>query len=551
MLKKLHISNYVLIKNLDVDFTNGLSIITGETGAGKSILLGALGLVLGERADAKTLSDKNKKCIIEAEFDISEYPLQQFFNENEIDYETLTIIRREINAEGKSRAFVNDTPVNLSLLKTLSSTLVDVHSQHQTLTVGNSSFQLNVTDALANHSELLHSYRENFNHYRQLQNTLNDLLEKEKQASAEFDFIQFQYEELNNANLKEGETETLEKELEILTHSESILKSVETARHLISEDEQNAVQLIHQSIQQLQQAAKYHPKTESILKRLMSCNIELKDIASEMDLIQNNIHFNPERIEIISERLSVINHLLQKHRLNEVSNLLQLKDSLEQKLSGFNSVAEDIERIKKEIATVESTLNKQAATLSENRKEAAKKLTRKILKLLHEVALPDAQFEVSLTSLQHFSHSGLDAIRFLFSANKGVQPQELSKVASGGEMSRLMLCLKAILAEVTSMPTIIFDEIDTGISGETAFKVGNMIEALAKKRQVIAITHLPQMASKGEMHYFVYKQTLGSNTETRVKLLSKEERIQEIAKMLSGEGITEASIENAKDLLLN
>lgn len=551
MLKKLHISNYVLIKNLDVDFTNGLSIITGETGAGKSILLGALGLVLGERADAKTLSDKNKKCIIEAEFDISEYPLQQFFSENEIDYETQTIIRREINAEGKSRAFVNDTPVNLSLLKTLSSTLVDVHSQHQTLTVGNSSFQLNVTDALANHSELLLSYRENFNHYRQLQNTLNDLLEKEKQASAEFDFIQFQYEELNNANLKEGETETLEKELEILTHSESILKSVETARHLISEDEQNAVQLIHQSIQQLQQAAKYHPKTESILKRLMSCNIELKDIASEMDLIQNNIHFNPERIEIISERLSVINHLLQKHRLNEVSNLLQLKDSLEQKLSGFNSVAEDIERIKKEIATVESTLNKQAATLSENRKEAAKKLTRKILKLLHEVALPDAQFEASLTSLQHFSHSGLDAIRFLFSANKGVQPQELSKVASGGEMSRLMLCLKAILAEVTSMPTIIFDEIDTGISGETAFKVGNMIEALAKKRQVIAITHLPQMASKGEMHYFVYKQTLGSNTETRVKLLSKEERIQEIAKMLSGEGITEASIENAKDLLLN
>lgn len=551
MLKKLHISNYVLIKNLDVDFTNGLSIITGETGAGKSILLGALGLVLGERADAKTLFDKNKKCIIEAEFDISEYPLQQFFSENEIDYETQTIIRREINAEGKSRAFVNDTPVNLSLLKTLSSTLVDVHSQHQTLTVGNSSFQLNVTDALANHSELLLSYRENFNHYRQLQNTLNDLLEKEKQASAEFDFIQFQYEELNNANLKEGETETLEKELEILTHSESILKSVETARHLISEDEQNAVQLIHQSIQQLQQAAKYHPKTESILKRLMSCNIELKDIASEMDLIQNNIHFNPERIEIISERLSVINHLLQKHRLNEVSNLLQLKDSLEQKLSGFNSVAEDIERIKKEIATVESTLNKQAATLSENRKEAAKKLTRKILKLLHEVALPDAQFEASLTSLQHFSHSGLDAIRFLFSANKGVQPQELSKVASGGEMSRLMLCLKAILAEVTSMPTIIFDEIDTGISGETAFKVGNMIEALAKKRQVIAITHLPQMASKGEMHYFVYKQTLGSNTETRVKLLSKEERIQEIAKMLSGEGITEASIENAKDLLLN
>lgn len=551
MLKKLHISNYVLIKNLDVDFTNGLSIITGETGAGKSILLGALGLVLGERADAKTLSDKNKKCIIEAEFDISEYPLQQFFSENEIDYETQTIIRREINAEGKSRAFVNDTPVNLSLLKTLSSTLVDVHSQHQTLTVGNSSFQLNVTDALANHSELLLSYRENFNHYRQLQNTLNDLLEKEKQASAEFDFIQFQYEELNNANLKEGETETLEKELEILTHSESILKSVETARHLISEDEQNAVQLIHQSIQQLQQAAKYHPKTESILKRLMSCNIELKDIASEMDLIQNNIHFNPERIEIISERLSVINHLLQKHRLKEVSNLLQLKDSLEQKLSGFNSVAEDIERIKKEIATVESTLNKQAATLSENRKEAAKKLTRKILKLLHEVALPDAQFEASLTSLQHFSHSGLDAIRFLFSANKGVQPQELSKVASGGEMSRLMLCLKAILAEVTSMPTIIFDEIDTGISGETAFKVGNMIEVLAKKRQVIAITHLPQMASKGEMHYFVYKQTLGSNTETRVKLLSKEERIQEIAKMLSGEGITEASIENAKDLLLN
>lgn len=551
MLKKLHISNYVLIKNLDVDFTNGLSIITGETGAGKSILLGALGLVLGERADAKTLFDKNKKCIIEAEFDISEYPLQQFFSENEIDYETQTIIRREINAEGKSRAFVNDTPVNLSLLKTLSSTLVDVHSQHQTLTVGNSSFQLNVTDALANHSELLLSYRENFNHYRQLQNTLNDLLEKEKQASAEFDFIQFQYEELNNANLKEGETETLEKELEILTHSESILKSVETARHLISEDEQNAVQLIHQSIQQLQQAAKYHTETESILKRLMSCNIELKDIASEMDLIQNNIHFNPERIEIISERLSVINHLLQKHRLNEVSNLLQLKDSLEQKLSGFNSVAEDIERIKKEIATVESTLNKQAATLSENRKEAAKKLTRKILKLLHEVALPDAQFEASLTSLQHFSHSGLDAIRFLFSANKGVQPQELSKVASGGEMSRLMLCLKAILAEVTSMPTIIFDEIDTGISGETAFKVGNMIEALAKKRQVIAITHLPQMASKGEMHYFVYKQTLGSNTETRVKLLSKEERIQEIAKMLSGEGITEASIENAKDLLLN
>ncbi len=551
MLKKLHISNYVLIKELDVDFTNGLSIITGETGAGKSILLGALGLVLGERADAKTLSDRNKKCIIEAEFDISEYHLQKFFNENEIDYEERTIIRREINAEGKSRAFINDTPVNLTLLKTLSSTLVDVHSQHQTLTVGNSSFQLNVTDALADHNELLHTYKELYNQYQQLQKTLSTLEEREQQSSAEYDFIQFQYDELNNADLKDGEQETLEKELEVLTHAETILKSIETASHLLSEDEQNIVQLMNQSILQLQLAAKYHPETENILKRMISCNIELKDITSEMDTVKDSIHFSPERIEIINERLSVINRLEQKHRLNDVKLLIELKDTLERKINEYSSVADDINRIKNEISALEVKLREAATLLTANRKEAAKKLSNRILKLLNEVVLPDARFEVEMSALNQFGNSGMDAIRFLFSANKGVPLQELSKVASGGEMSRLMLCLKVILAEVTSMPTIIFDEIDTGISGETAFKTGNLVQALAKKRQVIAITHLPQMASKGQMHYFVYKQTIGSSTETRVKLLSKDERIKEIAKMLSGEGITEASIENAKDLLLN
>ncbi|HQO87167.1 MAG TPA: DNA repair protein RecN [Bacteroidia bacterium] len=550
MLTRLVIKNYVLIRELDINFSDGLSIITGETGAGKSILLGAMGLVLGERADAKTLFDKNNKCIIEAEFSISHYNLKDFFSQHDIDFENYTIIRREINAEGKSRAFVNDTPVNLSVLKELSSYLVDVHSQHQTLTLNTSAFQLNVLDITAGNQKQLNDYNNLFNEYKKLLKQVAELKALENKSIAESEFLQFQFDELEAAGLKSGEFEKIESELQILNNTENIVLTLDSTSDILSEGETNVLSNITQAVNRLNGIARLHPSLTDILKRIQSCNIELKDISSELTAHKSQFSLNPSQLEILNDRLSVYNKLLQKHRVKNADDLIVLQQGIASQLQSFQSLADEIEKCEKQTQEIYHSLRLIAEELHNKRQKAAQSFKKDILKLLKEVSLNDAQFDIDLTTTEELTTAGTTAVRFLFSANKGVTVMELAKVASGGELSRLMLCIKALIANKTSMPTIIFDEIDTGISGEVAHKVGNLIEQLSKSRQVLAITHLPQMAGKGKTHYFVFKHIEKGIAQSRIKTLTPDERVVEIAKMLSGEEVTDASLQNARHLLI-
>ncbi len=550
MLTRLVIKNYVLIRELDINFSDGLSIITGETGAGKSILLGAMGLVLGERADAKTLFDKNNKCIIEAEFSISHYNLKDFFSQHDIDFENDTIIRREINAEGKSRAFVNDTPVNLSVLKELSSYLVDVHSQHQTLTLNTSAFQLNVLDITAGNQKQLNDYNNLFNEYKKLLKQVAELKALENKSIAESEFLQFQFDELEAAGLKSGEFEKIESELQILNNTENIVLTLDSTSDILSEGETNVLSNITQAVNRLNGIARLHPSLTDILKRIQSCNIELKDISSELTALKSQFSLNPSQLEILNDRLSVYNKLLQKHRVKNADDLIVLQQGIASQLQSFQSLADEIEKCEKQTQEIYHSLRLIAEELQNKRQKAAQSFKKDILKLLKEVSLNDAQFDIDLTTTEELTTAGTTAVRFLFSANKGVTVMELAKVASGGELSRLMLCIKALIANKTSMPTIIFDEIDTGISGEVAHKVGNLIEQLSKSRQVLAITHLPQMAGKGKTHYFVFKHIEKGIAQSRIKTLTPDERVVEIAKMLSGEEVTDASLQNARHLLI-
>ncbi|MFZ7118863.1 MAG: DNA repair protein RecN, partial [Bacteroidota bacterium] len=476
MLTRLAIKNYVLIRELDINFSDGLSIITGETGAGKSILLGAMGLVLGERADAKTLFDKKGKCIIEAEFSISHYNLNDFFSQHDIDFESNTIIRREINSEGKSRAFVNDTPVNLSVLKELSSYLVDVHSQHQTLTLNTSAFQLNVLDITAGNQKQLNDYSNQFNEYKKLLKQLVELKTLESKSIAESEFLQFQFDELESAGLKQGEFEKIESELQLLNNTENIVLTLDSTSDILSDGETNVLSNITQAVTRLNGIARLHPSLEDILKRIQSCNIELKDISSELTALKSQFSLNPSQLEILNDRLSVYNKLQQKHRVKNADDLIVLQQEIANRLQTFQSLTDDIEKCDKQTQDLYNKLKQIAAELHSSRQKAAQSFKKDILKLLKEVSLNDAQFEVDLTATEELTATGTTAVRFLFSANKGVTVMELAKVASGGELSRLMLCIKALIANKTSMPTIIFDEIDTGISGEVAHKVGNLIE---------------------------------------------------------------------------
>lgn len=550
MLTRLAIKNYVLIRELDINFSDGLSIITGETGAGKSILLGAMGLVLGERADAKTLFDKNGKCIIEAEFSISHYNLNDFFSQHDIDFEANTIIRREINSEGKSRAFVNDTPVNLSVLKELSSYLVDVHSQHQTLTLNTSAFQLNVLDITAGNQKQLNDYSNQFNEYKKLLKQLAELKTLESKSIAESEFLQFQFDELESAGLKQGEFEKIESELQLLNNTENIVLTLDSTSDILSDGETNVLSSITQAVTRLNGIARLHPSLEDILKRIQSCNIELKDISSELTALKSQFSLNPSQLEILNDRLSVYNRLQQKHRVKNADDLIVLQQEIANRLQTFQSLTDDIEKCDKQTQDLYNKLKQIGAELHSSRQKAAQSFKKDILKLLKDVSLNDAQFEIDLTATEELTATGTTAVRFLFSANKGVTVMELAKVASGGELSRLMLCIKALIANKTSMPTIIFDEIDTGISGEVAHKVGNLIEQLSESRQVLAITHLPQMAGKGKTHYFVFKHIEKGIAQSRIKTLSAEERVIEIAKMLSGEEVTDASLQNARHLLI-
>ncbi len=549
MLKRLYISNYALIEELDVSFPGQLTVITGETGAGKSIFLEALGLALGNRADAGSLQKKDKKCVIEAEFEAKNYDLSDFFVKNGLDYENPVILRREINAEGKSRSFINDSPVNLTQLKEISEMLIDVHSQHQTLLLNQTKFQLQLIDSFAGTTNDFEKYKGEFKKLQENKKQLEELENKERQAKKDLDYYQFLFNELNEFELNENDLKKLEDESETMENSEFIKSALSKTAGNLGGGENNLLSSLAQLKQQLQSITKFSSTYKDLFDRLNSSHLELKDIYNELENEEGKLSFDPEKLNEVNDKLDKINRLLKKHSVNSIADLLKVKDEVEGKLQLFNSLEAEIEKLKKEIAKIETGCKKLAKDVSDKRKKSTGGIEKSIDSILADLSMPNAKFKIELASKEELSSTGIDDISFLFSANKGGDFKELHKVASGGEMSRLMLALKSVLAQKRSLPTIIFDEIDTGISGDVANKMGNIFTQMAGKMQVISITHLPQIASKGQHHLFVYKNDDKDKTRSFIKTLSKDERTVEVAKMLSTGKPTESAIKNAKDLL--
>ncbi|MGB4774341.1 MAG: DNA repair protein RecN [Daejeonella sp.] len=551
MLNRLSISNYALIDNLDISFSKELNILTGETGAGKSIILGALSLILGQRAESKYFFNQQKKCVIEGVFELGEFHLTDFFKDQDLDYDHQTVLRREITADGKSRAFINDTPVNLNTLKQLGEKLIDIHSQHATLEINDEDFQLLVVDTLAGHQKLLENYRHTFKNYREILSKLKELIAKSEQAKTELDYFQFQFDELEKANISEYEQKDLEQELDLLTHAEEIKRNLINANYLLNNHDLAAITQLKEATQNLSQAEKYNPQLSDLVERLNSCIIELKDVASEIESIEQLTHYDESRSAHINERLNILYTLQKKHRVNSNTELLEIRNTLSEKLGEILFSDENIQKLKNESENLHRELISLANELSENRKQVIPKLEKEIKDTLSEIGMPHAVLiiENQIQGDDHLTSTGKDQLRYLFSANKGQQAMPMNKVASGGELSRLMLSIKSLIAQNTALPTIIFDEIDTGISGEVALKVGNIMEKLSENMQVIAITHLPQIASKGKAHYQVYKEEKGDTTQTNITELNANERIIEIAKMLSGETPGEYALQNARELL--
>jgi len=559
MLQRLSISNYALIDNLEISFDKGLNILTGETGAGKSIILGALSLILGQRAESRYFFNQQKKCVIEGSFKIEGFHLKSFFEDNDLDYEAETVLRREISADGKSRAFVNDTPVNLTVLKALGEKLIDIHSQHATLEINDPEFQLLVVDSVAKHDGLLNDYRTKFKSYKKSINKLQQLIEESDKAKADLDYYQFQFDELEKANLAADEQDQLEQELYTLNNAEEIKRNLLGANYLMNEGETSALIQLREAGHQLSILEKFNPEITELHQRLNSAIIELKDIANEIEEIEQRTHTNEPRANDINTRLSIIYTLQKKHRVNTNAELLQIMDELSGKIQQAIFGDEVIEKLQKQLAEDRKELDGLATKLSANRAKAIPVIEKDVLKTLAEMGMENSNLKIEATPAENaagrnsplggLGDSGIDVIRFLFSANKGHALAEMSKVASGGELSRLMLSIKSLVAQNTALPTIIFDEIDTGVSGEVANKVGQIMEKLADNLQVITITHLPQIASKGQSHYFVYKDDEGAITNTRIKQLGEQERVLEIAKMLSGDKPGESALQNARELL--
>lgn len=551
MLQALLIQNYALIDNLQIGFKSGFSTITGETGAGKSILMGALSLILGQRADLSLLKNKEKKCIVEGTFLIQDYNLESFFKEHDLDYSDTLLIRREIAVNGNSRAFINDTPVNLNTIKELGLMLVDIHSQHENLLLSNGNFQLSILDALAGNKETLENYKNHFGKFVNSQRELKDLQEKSKKNSADNDYFQFQLKQLEDANLQDDEVTELEKEKDLLSHFEEILENIETAASLLSEDEHPILSKLKELRNTLENLAKNYPDAVDWKNRVDNNIIELKDIASEIGTASSKIDANPNRLTIILERLDEIYSLQQKHRVNTIAELISIREDFRNKLQFTEQLDEEIKQLEESIKKQYSQVDKLAKQLSENRKKSIKELEKRVIPMLKVLGILNADFKVELYANTEFASTGKDIVKFMFSANKKVELMEISKVASGGELSRLMLTIKSLVADSNEIPSIIFDEIDAGVSGEIAFYMSEIMQNMAKKLQVISITHLPQIASRGANHYLVYKDHSGESSETHIRLLNKNERIAEIAKMLSGKEVSEAALENARNLLKN
>lgn len=549
MLKTLSVENYALIDKAFVKWNEGFSVITGETGSGKSILLGALGLIQGNRADVKVLKDSERKCVVEAEFDISSYSMSSFFEENELDEDDLCIVRREISPNGKSRAFINDTPVALTVLKSLSSYLIDIHSQHETLLLNQDSFQMHVLDSLADTKVLLNRYSDVYHEYILAKKQLQELKQHIETQNSNRDYIEFQLKQLSDANFKLEEQSELESELTQLSHSSELKEALAKTSWLLSDREENVCSSLKDSINALSSIASVFPKVQSVNERLNSSWIEIKDIAREVDQLLSDVTVDPQRLEYVNERLDLIYTLEKKHRVNTMQELLEVKESFEKDLALIESSSDQVESLQKKIDDLETTLTEKAHKISEMRRKAKEPMERSVEGLLQDLGIANAKFEVSIESLNTINSTGLDSVRFLFSANKNAPLQPLSSVASGGEMARVMLALKSILSKTEYLPTLILDEIDTGVSGDVASRMGNLMTMMGEYMQVVSITHLPQIASKGTTHYKVYKEDDEESTVSHIKQLTLEERVMEIAQMLSGTNPSPAAIANAKDLM--
>lgn len=549
MLKNILIRNYALIDELEIDLAKGLTIITGETGAGKSILLGALGLLMGDRADVTALYDPSKKCLVEGTFNLKDYDLKDFFLVHDLEYDVEIIIRREVNPEGKSRAFINDSPVTISVLKLISSRLIDVHAQHETLHLNEAAFQLHALDAVAETSELVAAYKLKFKLFKKNSEQLQSLKEQELKDKKELDYFNFQFNELDTAQLIPGQQAVLEAELETIENAEFIKGGLSNAYFVLAGADKSLIDALTEVKNTLAQLAKFNPSIATLNDRVQSSHIELKDIASELEALEGNIVHDPKKADIVQEKLDVIYRLQQKHNVKTIDELIILKTDLEQKITAIGSLEEQIKKLAMELEAVQKHLADLAGKLTKRRAAAAPQFSKSVKETLTQLGMANAELNISMEQLKEYKETGLDKVTFLFSANKGSDAQPLSKVASGGELSRFMLSLKSLLAKHTALPTIIFDEIDAGISGDIAAKTGSILEKMAATMQVITITHLPQVACKGKTHLFVYKQEQGKRTVTRIKQLNKDERVEEIAKMLSAGKVGEAALRNAKELL--
>ena len=551
MLTQLSIQNYAIIDELEIDFSNQLNVITGETGAGKSIIVGALGLILGERADSTALVNKAKKCIVEGVFEVNnKKEIRSFLTENDFDSNDELVVRREIGTNGKSRAFINDTPVTLSQLNELSNLLVDLHQQFDTLELGESNFQREVVDALAGHGAVIEEYQTIFRQWQQIKKETEELKAQKQQFDKEADYNRFQFAELEEAGFKEYELEEIDGELKLLNNSEGIKAALSKVYGELNENETPVVRQLKVLFNQLNVYAEYHPDLPVLLQRLQSAQIELQDIADDVDRISSHINYDPEKIEQLNERLSLGYKLQKKHGVNSTNELIALQKQLEEKLQAVLNIDEAIRQKEEELVKTHQQASVLAKKISDNRRKQIKPLEEKVNKLLVQVGMPNAKLKVDSKSSE-LTISGCDAIDYLFDANKSGQFQPVRKVASGGELSRLMLCIKSLVAQSIDLPTLIFDEIDTGISGEAARQVGIILKDLAAKRQVICITHQPQIAGKADAHFFVYKEIVKDAVKTNIRQLTKEERITTIAKMLSGEKPTAAAMENAREMVMN
>ncbi len=548
MLKSLTIQNYALIEELTMTPSALLNIITGETGAGKSIMLGAVGLMLGNRADTKSLLNEEKKCIIEGVFDLSSYTLTHVFEEEDLDYESISIIRREISPSGKSRAFINDTPVTLDTLRKIGLYLMDVHSQHDSLLLTSNAFQLQVVDNFASNHSLKETYSKQYKAFKNASKQYEQLLTASAQSKKEEDYDTYLLEELEKAALQAGEQEQLEEELEVLENAEEIKVRLSSTDTLLTNGEPAIINMLFEAQGNLNGAAKFSSQYEALSQRLESCLIELQDISREIEASSENVNFEPDKIETTKERLSLIYQLQQKHQVKSVEELIKIQDDLIAKLEKIQNLEEAIAAAKAQVEVIEKSMRIAAEALSASRQAVFETIEAKIVELVQSLGMPDASFLVQRNETNPTAE-GIDEISFYFSANKGIKPQLLKNAASGGEFSRLMFCIKYILADKTALPTIVFDEIDTGISGEIALKMVNMMKQMAQRHQVIVISHLPQIAAKGDTHYFVYKDNSSSKTISKIRKLSQEERITAIAQMIGGENPSPTAFENARELM--